>query len=329
MNIIFESPDKTGKTTLAKLIAEYLNIDYLKLNNINVVENTEIKNGISISTHSQLETVTQLSEKGVMKNVVLDRFHISENVYSALFGRTYDISYIRDIEDRLSKSNDTILIRCRTSVANLKERYAEERLIDSSQISYINMLYDKFYKYSKLPIINIDTDGSVEKAFADLVVKLNERGISPTHYREKRITHEQAMMDISKTLAKRSPCITRQVGCVLTEDGYIVGAGYNGPPSGLKHDEVDLRKSMGFKSGEGLDYSRDVHAEQNAMQQSGIRTRRAGKLELFTTASPCIHCMRQLIQIGVNRILYIEKYDHKLAWEMAEEAGIEMVQYEE
>jgi dCMP deaminase len=265
-----------------------------------------------------------------MKNVVLDRFHGSEYVYSRLFERAYDVSYIGNIEDRLSKSNDTILIRCRPSTPKLIQRWkAEEKLLPESVIWDAIAFYNDFYRWTKLPVIEIDTDGSVEKAFADLVVKLNERGISPTHYREKRISHEQAMMDISKTLAKRSPCITRQVGCILTEDGYIVGAGYNGPPSGLKHDEVDLRKSMGFKSGEGLDYSRDVHAEQNAMQQSGIRTRRAGKLELFTTASPCIHCMRQLIQIGVNRILYIEKYDHKLAWEMAEEAGIEMVQYEE
>jgi dCMP deaminase len=63
--------------------------------------------------------------------------------------------------------------------------------------------------------------------------------------------------------------------------------------------------------------------------QSGLRAKRGGNLELFTTASPCIHCMRMLIQIGIKRIVYEEKYDHKLAWEMAEEAGIEMVQYRE
>jgi dCMP deaminase len=138
------------------------------------------------------------------------------------------------------------------------------------------------------------------------------------------------MMNIAKVIARRSPCITRQVGSVLTENGWVVGVGYNGPPSGMKHDEIDLRKQKGFSSGEGLDYSRDVHAEQNAMQQSGIRTKRAdGELELFTTASPCIHCMRQLIQIGVKKIYFIEKYNHPLAWEMAKEAEVEMIQVEE
>lgn len=330
MFIIFESPDKTGKTTLARMIADFLNIVYLKLNNINIVENTEIKDGISISTHSQLETITQLHEKGVMKDAILDRFHISEYVYSCLFKRTYNISYLANIEERLSKYNDVILVRCRTSIPKLVKRWSNEKLLDKNSLKKVDWLYNDFYMRTQLPVIEIDTDGSVEKAFAQLIAELYNRGIYQGHLRDKRITHTQAMMQMTKTLAKRSPCLTRQVGCLLTEDGYIVGAGYNGPPSGLEHDQIDIRKAKGFKSGEGLDYSRDVHAEQNAMQQSGIKTKRsAGKLELFTTASPCIHCMRQLIQIGVKKIVYIEKYNQPLAWEMASEAGIKMIQYEE
>lgn len=329
MLIIFESPNKSGKTTLAQMLADYLNIAYLKLNNINVIENTKIKDGISISTHSQLETITQLHEKGVIKSAVLDRFHGSEFVYKNLFNRPYNISYIWDIEKRLSKFNDIIIVRCRTSLSKLKHRWIYEQLVQNEKLTDEVMLYDLFYKSTTLPAIEIDTDGSVEKAFAELVSKLNLYGISQNKQRERRITHTQAMMGIAKTISKRSPCLTRQVGAVLTEDGWIVGVGYNGPPAGMKHDEVDIRKQKGFSSGEGLDYSRDVHAEQNAMQQSGIRTGRGRNLELFTTASPCIHCMRQIIQIGIKKITYIEKYNQPLAWEMANEAGIEMIQYEE
>lgn len=329
MILIFESPDKSGKTTLAQMIADYLNIKYLKLNNINVVENVEIKHGISISTHSQLESITQLHEKGVIKDVVLDRFHGSEYVYSNLFKRDYDISYIANIEERLSKFNDVILIRCRPSLITLKHRWHDENIIDYSKILESIKLYDDFYKQTKLSYIEIDTNGSIEKAFAELVMKLTFRQIYPGHLRNRRATHVEAMMEIAKAISKRSPSLSRQVGSVLTEDGYIVGVGYNGPPSGMKHDEVDIRKEKGFASGEGLDYSRDLHAEQNAMQQSGIRTGRGRNLELFTTTSPCIHCMRLCIQIGIKKIYYIEKYNHPLALEMADEAGIELIQYEE
>lgn len=329
MLIIFESPDKTGKTTLARKLSEFMNIQYLKLNNINILENEEIKKNISVSTHSQLETVTQLFEKGVMNSAILDRFHGSEYVYSRLFKRKYDISYISSIEQRLFQRNNVILVRCRTSLPKIRNRWNDENLIDEGNIGALNLYYNDFYKYTKLPVIEIDTDGSVDKAFAELLYKLSLHGVSENSIRNERITHTQAMINVAKIVAKRSPCITRQVGAVITEDGYVVGVGYNGPPSGLKHDTIDIRKEKGFSSGEGLDYSRDVHAEQNAIMQSGIKAKRGSNLELFTTSSPCIHCMRMLIQIGVQKIYYIEKYNHPLAWEMAKESNIEMIQIEE
>jgi dCMP deaminase len=324
-----EAPDKSGKTELGRRIAEALDIPYIKLNNINVETDVEIKDGISISTHSQLETVAQLHEKGVIKDAVLDRFHASENVYSSVFKRSYNISYIKDIEERLSKHNDVILIRPRCSLNTLRNRWREEKLLDIDKLQSISGYYNMFYNNTKLPWFEVDTDQSIDLSLMLALNELNKRGIYSGNPRKRRITHVQAMMNMATIIAKRSPCITRQVGCVLTEDGFLVGAGYNGPPSGLKHDQTDIRKEKGFKSGEGLDFSRDVHAEQNAMQQSGIRSKRGTNLELFTTASPCIHCMRQLIQIGVQKIYYIEKYNHPLAWEMADEAGVEMIQYEE
>jgi dCMP deaminase len=329
MLIIFEAPDKNGKTALALKLSEFLNIPYLKLNNISIKTDESINAGVSIATHSQLETTTQLYEKGVIKHAILDRFHGSEFVYTNLFQRSYDISYLKNIEERLTKYNDVIIVRPKCSYVKNKERFKEEQLLNINNLVSIRQYYDKFYRETKLPIIEINTNGSVELAFAELVMKLNSRGIFPDNLRERRATHEESMIDCVKAIARRSPCLTRRVGAIITEDGFIVGVGYNGPPSGLAHDTIDLRKEKGFKSGEGLDYSRDVHAEQNAIMQSGLRAKRGGKLELYTTSSPCIHCMRMIIQIGIKRIVYIEKYEHELAWEMAKEAGIEMVQYKE
>lgn len=328
MLIIFESEDKTGKTTIANMLAEELGINYLKLNNISVVENEKIDNAISISTHSQLETFTQLFEKGLIKDAILDRFHISELVYNELLNRNYDLSYISDIEKRLLKHNNVILIRCKTYYKKLKSRWnKEEGLLDVSYLNKITSLYDKYYKETKLNVIEVDTSLTPEIALMKLLSELYIRGIYKNHPRKNRITHSQAMMNIAKTLSKRSPDISRQVGAVLTEDGFIIGAGYNGPPSGMKHDIIDLRKEKGFKSGEGLDYSRAIHAEQNAIMQSGLRTKSDKNLELFVTSSPCIHCMRMLIQIGIKRIYFIEKYNHPLAWDMAREANVEMIQW--
>jgi len=329
MLIIFDSPDKTGKSTLAKMLADTLGIKYLKLNNINVKENESIEDSISISTHSQIETITQLHEKGLLGDAVLDRFHASEFVYSMLFKRPYNIDYIWDIEKRLNKFNDVLLVRCRTSVNKLKHRWEQELLLKKELIYPIKIEYNTFYNKTILPVIEIDTDVSAELSFAYLMKELYKRGIYESHSRNRRVTHTQAMMDIAKTISKRSPDLSRQVGAVLTENGFIVGVGYNGPPSGLTHDEICPRRAAGYGPGEALDMSRAVHAEQNAIMQAGIRFNGNKNLTLFTTDQPCIHCMRMCIQAGVKKIYYIYPYPHKLAVEMADEAGIEMIQYEE
>lgn len=329
MLLIFESYDKSGKSTLSKRLSQDLEIPYVKLNNINIVENESIKDGISISTHSQLETVTQLFEKGVMKDAVLDRFHASEMVYASLFNREYDLSYLENIEERLAKSNDVYLIRTTCNFPQLKNRWKNEKLIDHSYISKLITGYHIFYENTKLNVIEIDTSLDEDISYQFLITELYERGIYKKHLRDKRYTHDEAMISIAKTIARRSPDLSRQVGSVLTEDGFIIGVGYNGPPKGLAHDEYDLRKQKGFKSGEGLEYSRSIHAEQNAIMQAGIRATGKGKLELFCTTSPCIQCTRMLIQIGVSRIVYIDKYNDELAEKMWQEAGIEVVQWSE
>lgn len=327
MLLIFDDVDQGGKTTLAKKAAEYLGIQYIKLNNINIRDNEYVKDGVSISTHSQLETVLQLYEKGVIKDAILDRFHISEYVYSNLFNRPYDTNYVMEIENRLSKLNDIFIIRCVPNYRTLEKRWKEnEKLINVSLLPLVVDFYEKWFTFnSRHKPIKINTDSDASTSFAELVFELNKRGISPGHPRVSRATHIETMMEMAKVLSKRSPDISRQVGAILTEDGFIVGCGYNGPPSGFNHDEIDIRKERGFESGKGLEYSRSIHAEQNAIMQSGLRSKSQGKLELFCTTSPCIHCTRMLLQIGVSTIYYLDKYNDEMAEMMWKEAGIEVV----
>jgi dCMP deaminase len=330
MLIIFDDVDQGGKTTMAKRLSEYLGITYIKLKNINIEDNNYIKDGVSISTHSQIETVLQLYEKGVIKDVILDRFHVSEFVYSKLFNRVYNNNYIREVENRLSKFNDVLIIRCRPDYETLKARWkANERIVSTSLLTYVLEYYDEWYaSFAKIPNISIDTSNAESISFFELSNELLKRSIYPNHLRNRRWEHQETMIEIAKTIAHRGTCLNRQVGAVLTEDGYIVGVGYNGPPSGLAHCTTCLRRERHIPSGQQMELSRAIHAEINAIQQSGIRSRSDKYLELFTTDSPCKSCMVSLIQIGINKIYYIHKYNDELAWIMAKEAGVEMIPVE-
>jgi dCMP deaminase len=46
-------------------------------------------------------------------------------------------------------------------------------------------------------------------------------------------------MELAVNLAKRSHCIKRHVGAVLTKDTRIISIGYNGPPSGTHNCDVE------------------------------------------------------------------------------------------
>lgn len=329
MLIIFESGDKKGKSTLAKELSKELNVPYMKLKNIKIDDDIKIKDNVSISTHSQLETVTQLFERGLIKDAIFDRFHISEYVYNELFGREYDTNYIVNIEDRLSKLNDILIIRCECSEDILKERWKEEKLVDESLMFQSNTLYEEWFNHiSKLETITVNTDQSIRFCIDFILGELYKRGVYKNHLKPRRQAHDETMINMAKEISKRGTCLNRQVGAVLTEDGFIIGVGYNGPPSGLNHCKTCIRRERNIPSGQNMELSRAIHAEINAIQQSGIRSRSNKDLRLFTTDSPCKSCMVSLIQIGINKIYYIHKYNDELAWQMAIEANVEMIQVE-
>ena len=131
-------------------------------------------------------------------------------------------------------------------------------------------------------------------------------------------------IQIAKLVSTRSTCIRRKVGAVLVKENRILSTGYNGAPQGLTHClEIGcLREEMGIESGKQHELCRGLHAEQNAIIQAaryGISTRGA---ICYTTTSPCIICMKMLIQAGVKKIITIESYPDDLAEIMRKESGI-------
>lgn len=136
-------------------------------------------------------------------------------------------------------------------------------------------------------------------------------------YPVSRIGRDEYFMSIAELVARRSTCKRRQVGCVMVNArGHIVATGYNGVPSGFPHC-IDHAPCLGanLPSGQGLDQCFAVHAEQNAMLQCAdvfaIDT-------CYTTASPCIQCIKLLLNTSCREIVFRVEYPHgesKILWE--------------
>lgn len=104
----------------------------------------------------------------------------------------------------------------------------------------------------------------------------------------------------------RYTCPRRSVGCVLVDHRFhVLSTGYNGVPRGMPHCIDSPCRAAGATSGAALDECEATHAEANALLQcpdvDTIWT-------AYCTTSPCIHCVKLLLNTTCERIVFIEPY---------------------
>ncbi len=157
--------------------------------------------------------------------------------------------------------------------------------------------------------------------------------IPPTPNDGSRPSWDEYFMQICRVVATRSTCLRRQVGAILVRDRHILATGYNGAPQGMAHcTELGgcLREKLGIPSGERLELSRAVHAEQNAIIQAAVHgVSLKGDITCYSTIQPCVTCAKMLINANVKRIVFAGDYPDGLAREMLEEAAVELVQWQD
>ena len=146
----------------------------------------------------------------------------------------------------------------------------------------------------------------------------------------ERPSWDDYFMEITDVVAKRSNCVSRKVGAVITVDNQIVSTGYNGAPKGLHHC-VDaggcLRRLNNIQSGTRQEICRAVHAEQNAIISAAIKGVSIKGGTLYVNTYPCSICTRMLINAELKRIVYNSDYSDELSKELLDESKIEVVKY--
>ena len=119
--------------------------------------------------------------------------------------------------------------------------------------------------------------------------------------------------------AENSYCQRRQVGALIVKNKMIISDGYNGTPSGFENvceDEDNKTKPY------------VLHAEANAITKIVRSHNSSDGSTLDVAASPCIECAKLIIQAGIKRVVYSEKYRLEEGIELLKRAGIEVVYIE-
>lgn len=162
-----------------------------------------------------------------------------------------------------------------------------------------------------------------------------------------RPTWDEYFMEIALLAAKRSSCLRRQVGAVIVKDKHVLATGYNGPPKGVSacvkpgeeshdnpqdcpkfydscHCNTCLRMEMNIPSGERHELCRGLHAEQNAIIQAAYHGISIKDSVIYCSFSPCLICLKMIINAGIKEVIFMEDYDDLYAKAMADEAGLKL-----
>ena len=127
----------------------------------------------------------------------------------------------------------------------------------------------------------------------------------------QRPSWDQYFMTITREVAERSTCTRAKVGAVIVRERNILATGYNGSPAGLPHctDVGCLIYTSQTPTGEVEENCfRTIHAEINAIAQAaknGVAIRGG---DIYITHTPCIHCLKVLINTGIRTVYYEREY---------------------
>ena len=132
---------------------------------------------------------------------------------------------------------------------------------------------------------------------------------------EKQLTLDRRYIRMATIWAENSYCTRRQVGALIVKNQRIISDGYNGTPAGFENiceDENNVTKPY------------VLHAEANAITKIARSNNSSEGATLYVTASPCIECAKLIIQAGIKRVVYSEKYRLEDGLELLRKANIEV-----
>jgi dCMP deaminase len=135
-------------------------------------------------------------------------------------------------------------------------------------------------------------------------------------YGDKQVIFDKRYLEMAMIWAKNSYCVRRQVGALIVRDKMIISDGYNGTPSGFENkceDDDNVTKPY------------VLHAEANAITKVAKSHNSSESSTLYVTTSPCMECAKLIIQSGIARVVYCNKYHKTDGLDLLKRAGIELV----
>lgn len=132
-----------------------------------------------------------------------------------------------------------------------------------------------------------------------------------------RPTWDKIWMTMAETIAQRSHHPTFKVGALIvtSDNTQVLSLGYNGNAAGMSN--VPQSDEPGCS---GL-----LHAEINALLKLDYNNPK--DKVMYLTLSPCQNCAIAVINSGIKKVVYKEKYRDETGINMLKDVNIKVIEY--
>lgn len=127
---------------------------------------------------------------------------------------------------------------------------------------------------------------------------------------------DKLFMDVAERTSTESSCISKKVGCVIVKDKRIISMGYNGTPSDyincdehFKDKQWMVQDNLWRQHHHRWSDIHEIHAEMNAIMFAAKNGIPIDGATLYCTLFPCQHCLKNLLQCGIKKVIYRDEYD--------------------
>jgi len=136
---------------------------------------------------------------------------------------------------------------------------------------------------------------------------------------KKQFRYDRAYLRLAKNWALLSYCERKKVGAIIVKDRVIISDGFNGTPSGFDNF---------CEATNGETHWYVLHAEANAILKVAKSTNNCSGATLYLTLSPCKDCSKMILQAGITRLVFIDKYKDLAGVDFLKSAGVTTLQIE-
>jgi len=143
-----------------------------------------------------------------------------------------------------------------------------------------------------------------------MTLKIMEKATS------KQLRYDSAYLKMAESWAGLSHCGRKKVGAIIVKDEMIISDGYNGTPAGFDNCCEDT---------DGNTQWYVLHAEANAILKVAKSTNNCKGGTLYLTLSPCRDCSKLILQAGIRRVVFLNKYKDTEGIDFLQSAGVETI----